>query len=206
MAANQFVPFGLAPGPGYIQAPAVWAGNAVRLTGVPPGIMPKENFNTPMRQASSIATMVAQFIADFQPGDVLDNGNLAALEAQFLAALNNAIAGAGAGIIVSLSGATGQIKFPASLGGLIIKWGPTPIYPVDSVNAFVFPATGAGPTALPGAFPVACFGAVVTSITNNGVSGVTTNYAVACNTFAVNGMTIINDAAATSVFYIAIGR
>lgn len=206
MSANQFSAFGLAPGPGYIMTPAAWAGSGIRLSGYGPGRLLKENLNTAMRQSSSIATMVAQFIADHQPGDVLDDGNLAALEAQFLLALNTAVSAGGAGIVVSMSGTSGQIKFPASLGGLIIKWGSTGNIPTDSTFVFTFPNTGAGPTLLPGAFPTSCFGAVVTAITDNGIDPVSTKYSVACNTFTAANMKIMNDSQATVVFYIAIGR
>lgn len=205
MAANQFSAFGLTPGFGYIQTPAAWAANPIRASAFGPGKVLKENLNTPIRQASTLATVLAQFIANNQPADVNDDGDLVTLLAQLQLALANFTSGSGLGLIVSMSGASGQIKFPASLGGLIIKWGNTPTYATDSSNVFSFPATGGG-TPLPGPFPTACFGAVVCAVTNNGLSGVTTNYAVACNSFTPSQMTVMNDSLATVVFYIAIGR
>jgi hypothetical protein len=148
--------------------------------------------------------MVAQFIADNQAGDVLDDGNLVGLEAQFVAAI--VAVAAGSGIIVSRSGTTGQMKLP---GGLIVKWGPTPMYGTDTAtNTFVFPATGGGITgtpALPGPFPNAVFGGVGQPISNLGVSTVTTNYSVGLNQFTTSQMNVTNDSLAGVFFYIVLG-
>lgn len=204
---SQFTAFGLAPGAGYVETPLAWSLNPIRQSGFGPGKVLKQNLNTPIRQASTIATVLAQFIANNQPADVNDDGDLVTLLAQLQLALSNFTSGSGLGLIVSMTGASGQLKFPASLGGLIIKWGTTPTYAGDSSNVFSFPATGAGPTALPGAFPVACFGAVISAVTNNGISPSSTNYAPACNSFTPSQMTVMNDtAAASAMFYVAIGR
>lgn len=87
MATSQFSVFGTGSG-AYVLPPATWAADPVRQSGFPPGLLPKEKLNTPLRQASSIATMLANFIAANQGDDVLDDGDLAALLSQFGTALS----------------------------------------------------------------------------------------------------------------------
>lgn len=86
MATSQFSAFGLGPG-AYVLTPAAYSALPARTTGFPAGLLPKENLNTPLRQASSISTMIANFIAANQGDDVMDDGDLAALLEQFGAAL-----------------------------------------------------------------------------------------------------------------------
>lgn len=95
MATSEFKPFGLGSG-SYVMTPAAWNALPVRASGFPPGILPKENINTALRQSSSIATMISNFMAALQPGNVLDDGNLVTLQAQFVAALQ-ALIGTSAG-------------------------------------------------------------------------------------------------------------
>lgn len=86
MATSEFSVFGTAPG-AYVLPPATWSSDPVRQSGFPPGLLPKEKLNTPLRQASSIATMLANFTAANQGDDVLDDGDLTTLQQQFQAAL-----------------------------------------------------------------------------------------------------------------------
>jgi hypothetical protein len=90
MATSQFQSFGLAPG-AYVLSPAAWAALPARLTGYPPGILAKENLNTAIRQASSISTMIAAFVAAHQADNVLDDGDLVTLQDQFIDAINSLI-------------------------------------------------------------------------------------------------------------------
>jgi len=92
MATSEFSVFGTGPG-AYVYAPATWAANPIRNSGFPPGQVLKEQLNTPIRQASSIATMIASFMAAHQGSNVLDDGNLAVLRAQFEAALSSYVSG-----------------------------------------------------------------------------------------------------------------
>lgn len=88
MPANQFQTFATSDG-AYVQNPTTWAANGVRALGYPPGILPKEFLNTPVRQATSMAAAVATFIAANQSGDVNDDGNIAGLAAQLRTALDD---------------------------------------------------------------------------------------------------------------------
>lgn len=92
MATSEFSVFGTGPG-AYVYAPATWAANPIRASGFPPGQVLKEQLNTPIRQASSVATMVANFIAAHQASNVLDDGNLSVLLAQFEAAISSYVGG-----------------------------------------------------------------------------------------------------------------
>jgi hypothetical protein len=83
---NDFVPFGIGSGAN-VESAAAWAAETPRQTGFQSGILPSIKLNTAIRQPSFVAAMIAQFIADYGPSNVQDNGNLAALEAQFGAAL-----------------------------------------------------------------------------------------------------------------------
>jgi hypothetical protein len=141
--------------------------------------------------------MVANFIAANQPDNVLDDGNLVTLLAQFTTALAS---GPSSGIVVSISGTSGQIKFPGA-SGLTIKWGTTPLYGLETVNIFTFPALGA----VPGAFPNACFGVLLTGSTDNSVGFAERYVAGACN-YTPSSFQLNNDATAGTFFYVAIGN
>lgn len=88
--ANSIVPFGLAVGSNVL-SPAAYAALPQRQSGFASGLANSAQMNTALRQASFIATMVAQFTADYGIADVLDDANLAALEANFVAALIKAV-------------------------------------------------------------------------------------------------------------------
>lgn len=194
MATSEFSAFGLAPGPSYVMTPAAWAALPARASGFGPGLLPKENINTALRQSSSVATMIANFIAANQASNVLDDGNLVALLAQFTAAIAAAVP---SGIVVTMVGTSGQIKFP---GGLTVKWGQTPVYAVDSVNTFNFPALGA----VPGPFPSTCLGVLITASSPIGVSGAQ-NYSAGASTYTPSGFLLANDSGFSAFFYVAIG-
>lgn len=86
MAINQILPFGTVPGANVL-TPADYQALAARLGGFSAGTAKSKELNTVWRQASFVAAMIAQYIADKTGQDVLDNGDLAALQAKFLAAL-----------------------------------------------------------------------------------------------------------------------
>ena len=87
---NEIKPFGLDPS-AQVFTPAEWAALSKRITGYGNGIVDQKSFNTPHRQSSFVAAMIAQFTADYAVQDVLDDGDLAAFEANFLLALTKAM-------------------------------------------------------------------------------------------------------------------
>jgi hypothetical protein len=97
---NDFVPWATGDGANVL-ASAAYQAVVIRQQGAQYGIADPVTFNTAMRQASEIATIIAQFTADYGPSNVQDNGNIAALEAQFIAALTRLI-----GIVVGPSAST----------------------------------------------------------------------------------------------------
>lgn len=88
---NAFVTWATAVGANVLAASA-YAAATVRQQGAQVGIGDPVTFNNAMRQASVVATMIAQFTADNGPSNVQDDGNVATLEAQFISALENIIA------------------------------------------------------------------------------------------------------------------
>ncbi|AUZ18053.1 hypothetical protein [Achromobacter xylosoxidans] len=86
MAINQILPFGTVSGANVL-APADYQALAARLAGFSAGTAKSKELNTVWRQASFVAAMIGQYIADKAGQDVLDNGDLAALQAKFVAAL-----------------------------------------------------------------------------------------------------------------------
>ena len=92
MPTNQYVTWATGVGANIFVTPAAYAAATIRQLGAQIGIGDPVSFNNAMRQASVVATMIAQFTADNQPGNVADDGNVATLEAEFIAALQNLIA------------------------------------------------------------------------------------------------------------------
>lgn len=86
MAINQILPFGTVSGANVL-APADYQALAARLAGFSAGTAKSKELNTVWRQASFVAAMIGQYVADKAGQDVLDNGDLAALQAKFVAAL-----------------------------------------------------------------------------------------------------------------------
>ena len=115
MAKNEFLPFGTAananvlPNADYQALPA-------RSAGFGSGVAKSEELNTVWRQGSTMATVLGQFIADKTGQDVLDDGDLPLLTANFKSALDkNTLEG-----FDSSLQPRGYQKLPS---GLIIQWG-----------------------------------------------------------------------------------
>ncbi|MBP1015751.1 hypothetical protein J8628_02355 [Serratia fonticola] len=116
MPKNEYLPFGTAananvlPNADYQALPA-------RSAGFTAGVAKSKELNTAWRQASVIANVVAQFIADKSGKDVLDNGDtaglLSSLEMAFAAQTKETLP------FSQLLAANGYQKLPS---GLIIQW------------------------------------------------------------------------------------
>jgi hypothetical protein len=95
--------------------------------------------------------------------------------------------------VASTQSATGSATLP---GGLIIKWGTSSSFGVDTTdNQVTFGV----------AFPTNCFAAVASPSTSNGVTA-GSNYSIGVHSFTTTGFKVNNDAGATTVTYIAIGN
>lgn len=86
MPINQILTFGTGAGANVL-SPTDYAALAARLPGFSSGVAKSVEVNTTLRQAAFIATMIAQFTADKSGADVLDDGDLAALQENFEAAI-----------------------------------------------------------------------------------------------------------------------
>ncbi|GKX47958.1 phage tail protein [Pectobacterium carotovorum] len=111
MANNEFKPFATAAGAN-VTSQSEWESLPALFGGFTSGKASSAQINKAVRQASVIASVVAQFIADTNDADVLDNGNIAALQQSLLIALqknaagNIPVASTTAAGIVRLSSAT----------------------------------------------------------------------------------------------------
>ncbi|WP_230580776.1 tail fiber protein, partial [Xenorhabdus bovienii] len=90
MAKNEFLPFGIADGANVLLNEE-YSNLAARTNGFSSGVAKSQELNKVWRQASVIASVVAQFIAETNNQDVLDDGNTAALRAGLLNALRATI-------------------------------------------------------------------------------------------------------------------
>jgi hypothetical protein len=88
---NDFLPFAIG-GSANVEAQSTWATDTVLLAGFASGIANSSQANKAWRQASIIASMVAQFIVDHSGQPAIDNGTTATLETNLLAAINAVIA------------------------------------------------------------------------------------------------------------------
>jgi hypothetical protein len=82
------------------------ANAAILANGFSSGVVDSLTFNKILRQSSFVSAMVAQFIADNQANNVVDDGNLANLEAYFTAALKGAMPGRLVGVQVFTASGT----------------------------------------------------------------------------------------------------
>lgn len=88
MAKNEFLPFGTAANANVIPN-ADYQGLPARTAGFSSGVAKSEQMNTVWRQGSTMAAVLGQFIADKTGQDVIDNGDLATLQANLQEALMN---------------------------------------------------------------------------------------------------------------------
>lgn len=87
MAINQILPFGTGAGAN-VMTPADYTALAARATGFQSGVAKSKEVNTPLRQSAFVAAMIGSYIAEKSGSDVLDNGDLTALQASFVVALS----------------------------------------------------------------------------------------------------------------------
>jgi len=84
--SNAIVPFATGSNPNVISS-AAYAALAARQTGFQSGLAQSAEVNEAVRQPAFVATVLAQFIADYGNANVNDDGNIAALESNLIAAL-----------------------------------------------------------------------------------------------------------------------
>lgn len=87
MATNELLPFAAGVGANVLTQ-AQYAADSQRTSGNVPGVARSALVNKASRQAAFVASMIGQFIVDKTSLDVLDNGDVAALLNNFIAALS----------------------------------------------------------------------------------------------------------------------
>lgn len=90
MAKNDFKPFATGNGANVLTQ-AEYEALAALASGFTSGKASSAQMNKAIRQATVIASVIAQFTADNGGSDVLDNGNTAAILASFITALNASV-------------------------------------------------------------------------------------------------------------------
>jgi hypothetical protein len=88
---NDFLPFAVGASAN-VEAQSTWVADPILQAGFASGIANSAQVNKVLRQASIIASMIAQFIVDHSGNAAIDNGTTATLEANLLAAVNAVIA------------------------------------------------------------------------------------------------------------------
>lgn len=92
MAKNEFLPFGTGANANVLSN-ADYQALPARATGFSSGVAKSEQLNKAWRQATVMASVLGQFIADTSGNDVLDDGNMATLKNSLIAALNTQATG-----------------------------------------------------------------------------------------------------------------
>ncbi|MEM8209356.1 hypothetical protein Q4R65_17855, partial [Morganella morganii] len=87
MAKNEFLPFGTAEGANVLSNQEYEA-LAARHNGFTSGVAKSKELNKVWRQASLIASAVAQFIVDTDQKDLLDTGDFSDIKARLSSAIN----------------------------------------------------------------------------------------------------------------------
>jgi len=88
MPTNDLLPFGTGAGANVLSQ-SDYSGLVARQTGFQAGTAVSTQLNKVWRQSTFVAAMIGEFIKDNQTLDVVDDGNVAALEAKFAAALQS---------------------------------------------------------------------------------------------------------------------
>jgi hypothetical protein len=90
MPSNDFLPFGTGGGANVIDQ-ATYAALSARVAGFVAGVAVSAQLNKAWRQSSSMAAMIGQFIVDKAAVSATDDGDIATLETNFIAALRASV-------------------------------------------------------------------------------------------------------------------
>src|SRR6516164_7930383 len=119
MPTNDYVPFAYSPTTANVIPPATWAAmTGLRSNGFVSGTALSVQCNTVWRQSSVVAAMIAEFTAEHQSGNVVDNGDVEGLENQFEKALQNFLGGTSR---ISIYTSTGTWVVPENITTAVIE-------------------------------------------------------------------------------------
>lgn len=148
MATNDFLPFGTGVGANVLDQ-ASYAALAARTGGFSSGVAKSNEVNKAIRQSSAMSAMIGQFIADKAVANASDDGDLATLQARFIAALaatygpNVVHFAAGGGTANAMTG-TFVPTFSALADGMIFEITPA----ATNTDAATLNAQGLGAKAI----------------------------------------------------------
>lgn len=202
MATNDFKPFAVGSGAN-VTTQADWVVLAALAQGFQSGKASSAQINKALRQSSTIAAMMGQFIANAGT-DALDNGDITAMVTNLIAALKGNLnlksaaykdVGIASGQIPDMSyfanstGSPGYQKFP---GGLVMQWGTAAV-----------PSAGSAVVTYPLAFTQGIV-QIITPIDSSS----TNNYRVGVDTSTLTTLTLrsTNTQNTTGVMWLAIGK
>lgn len=198
MATNNFKAFALDPNANIISQ-AAWEALPARLSGFTAGKASSAQVNKAIRQATTIAALVGQFIAN-SGVDALDNADVNGLVTKFTNALTTNLGlgeAAKLGAAVGVTGNTGRILIPALIGGveqnIIFQW----------VSGFLSDSTGVATVTLPMAFPNALLHATAidsgaSASSWNGSAGTTWGFDIGGSTRATVKLRVLRTTNGTS--------
>lgn len=159
MATNNFKAFGIGAGAN-VTSQSDYEALAALLTGFQSGKASSAQINKALRQSSTMASVLGQFIS--QAGlDALDNGSVTTLLNNYISALTTNLSlgnaskrsvGTGTNQLPDMSSFTSTLNTPGVMrfpGGFTIMWA---LGGTDSA--------GVANTAMPASFPNACLGAI----------------------------------------------
>src|SRR5256885_9494504 len=112
MAQNDFLTWATGANAN-ILSQAEFASLGNRSSGVIAGTASGKLYNKQMRQASIISSMIAQFINDRINADVIDDGTIATIEQNFIAAVRSVFSIPNTGVVPGTYGPTVQIAVQA---------------------------------------------------------------------------------------------
>jgi hypothetical protein len=142
---NDFLPLAVGGGSN-VQTLAAYEAEATRLTGFQAGTAPSAVVNRAVRQATTIAAMIGQFIADYSGEPALDDGNISELEANFVGGLLGALGNSALHWGVDV-GTTNNISFTTSATLTELEAGVVVLFKAAHANtgATGLTANGIGP-------------------------------------------------------------
>ncbi len=128
--SNDYLPFATGVSPTVISQ-GVYAALTARSTGFQAGVADESTVNKVWRQSSVVSAMVGQFTADYGTGNVVDDGNVATLEAQF----KSALAAYAKSLVTSANSSTLTTSSPQSVSGNVYSTVTFPGTPIGFTNS-----------------------------------------------------------------------
>lgn len=119
--SNEFLPFAIGGGAN-VESQASYSASPVVTNGFQTGLVPSNRFNKALRQASFMASCLAQYIANTLGVSTLDNGNVATMLTYLGELFGNLIGGAANEIPYQTGANTTAFITAPSVAGTALTW------------------------------------------------------------------------------------